>query len=334
MSSIWQSGCALAKQIKEFDIVDDVRRLYSSFSASGEGKIQNKILYKQYADNNAKQAYGYLKAIKNRENINEQIGLHGLKLPELSPKEIILIKQVHFFINEFDRKLINRHFGTNIELKDTLKSYENILSNDDKIDKYFDSVIFEDLLSAFDDSLSIKNINELESSFPNLFCSKKIKPAVHKILSDINRQKPWECSDDLVMAAMRSQLNTDEGKITKGLFSIAVLCEQINSINQLIFQAFLNDNLVCFGEDEIFDIKHDRSNTVGRGMKIFVQSNISLFIDCGDIILTTVPGSPSLIKAIVKGITIKHSKESGAFQNMALRLLDDDMNPFENLIKK
>jgi hypothetical protein len=122
--------------------------------------------------------------------------------------------------------------------------------------------------------------------------------------------------------------------IHKAVCYLVCIRGMIQNINQLIFQMFISDKLFALGDENIFELGGLNSNSVGANLTLSIQLNSmeNYLISAGSIALLTL--DRMMLKgrlASIQSIQTNFSKKAGDFQRLELRLLGENLSPFEGL---
>lgn len=323
----------LAKRIWEFDFIEDFRKLIFSLNFTDGHSFNNRSNYGYAARRQNAQVWGYLLVNLKRDEINK---LKYITVPIIESFEIEILEKAHLFIYEFNRILINRHFGSFNNVKRSLQVY-NHKENDFKfsINKYFDNKIYERLLGSFSDTLSLRNILDTNMRLVQNIKFEHVYGFIEEMDKRIINAGVFKSPTDFDELRFNNRQTDVEKELQRFLFSVLVLKKQIQLVNQLLYQAFLTTKLVSFDENNIYDIKNFNQNTIGTGLQVFIQPNSEeVFLDVGDIIFLDINyGNQIKDLAFVEGKKTNFSKETGTNEIYDLRIINDDLNPYSNLLE-
>jgi hypothetical protein len=123
--------------------------------------------------------------------------------------------------------------------------------------------------------------------------------------------------------------------ITRQLIAIICVRQSLSILNQLIYQAILNDELSILNEDNIIDIIGPVSHTAGGGFSIILQPNWqTITTSLLDLVQIKCMASRMPIDQLcrVEGINHSYSGEFGSTEEFKLRTVDENLNPFGTLL--
>jgi len=125
-------------------------------------------------------------------------------------------------------------------------------------------------------------------------------------------------------------------RTTNLLSSLTILKTIIQIIDQIFFQALLFEKLQFINKNNLISIKKDSTNSVGHGLTLITTIDKSSWvITPNDIVLIdgSILGKSKNFLGWVQGMKISLSDEIGNIQEINLWVLDDNLNPFMNLLK-
>ncbi|MHC5717889.1 MAG: hypothetical protein ACYTX0_38775, partial [Nostoc sp.] len=110
----------------------------------------------------------------------------------------------------------------------------------------------------------------------------------------------------------------------------------LRNINQLIYQAFLREQLVVFNEDNIIYIGKHQSNFVCEDVELTIQAQEET-IPClpFDIVLMKYTSGKNEVKTFANIISLRFSigiGNQGMTQGFDLRVVDESLNPYPALV--
>lgn len=329
---------SLCKELQKINLREEIRNLIIDLSRCTDKTMwteKDRSAFGSLAEQQSAQFMGYLIVDKKRDEI-EKSGL--LKVPPINDYERELLKKAHFIINYLCKKCISKIISRIPNLTNTLNpyfqfSYPNYSLN---IHDLIDIQVFKNIEDQFNDSMPVKNIYNLPSDLSIKIDSEKYLGLVIGFTNRINNCGVHDSPKDFNDLYLRYTPGSQEYNALKLLFSVLCVREILKIMNQLLYQAFLNNKLPLLDQDNIINISKQNSHSVGEGITLLNQPNgDEIFSNPGDLILLKVQLNTYKLDTLcfIDEKTLSFSKDFGDTQEFYLRVVDDDLNPFMNLLK-
>lgn len=336
--SIKKEAYLLCKEIQKLSFREEIRNLINDLNKCTDktiGTEKDRSRFGSYAKRQMAQFMGYLIVDKKRGIIENS---NMLKVPVISDNERELLKKSNFLINYICKICVSRVIEFIPNLAEILDPYIRFSypSYDIDIEEIIDIKYLQPLKVAFNENILIKNIYNTPIELSRKIDSKKYLGAVlgftKKIYDcDVN-ESPREF-DDLVF---KNIVGSNEYILSKLLFSIMCIREILLVIAQMIYQAILNEKLFVLDNNNVFNISEQNAHLIGNGITLLSQPRGNeIFCNPRDLILLKIELNNYKIDTLclIQKIVLTIKKDFGETQEFSLRVLDDDLNPFNNLLK-
>lgn len=143
---------------------------------------------------------------------------------------------------------------------------------------------------------------------------------------------PLHTPKDLSYLAHIPEANAPE-RITFRFFS-ALLClrASMDILNELIFQAILVDKLPVFNNDNVLNYESVTTHLGGTGIALLCLPD-DLDIDIGLVLIKDPTVNIPVDLCRIEAIKVENSNELGDVGYVSVRLIDEYLNPYSNLLK-
>lgn len=293
-----------------------------------------KSIRNQSAEKANIQFYGYLIANRKRKEIEKEL---NCLVPELSQKHLNLLTKLHKEFMFMDEKIFSL-LPSNLIHRRTLNPYSmygNIVTKDSS---FKSSIFSEDQLDRLKSSfrrhkgfqeigkIPIKLYSEL-----NKISDEKIESANYVFTDKLFKAGVMTHPDEM-LEAIRSAKRGNALIPVKYMFSLMCIRESIHTLNQLIYQAFLQDKLPVYNEDNLISIESS-SHLGGKGYSLKSQHEYSL--KPRDLVHVINPYDTEPIPKLcqIESATISFKNEFGSHEDLKLRVIDEDLNPFQGILE-
>ena len=144
---------------------------------------------------------------------------------------------------------------------------------------------------------------------------------------------PLHTPKDLSYLANIPEANAPE-RLTFRFFS-ALLClrASIDILNELIFQAILVDKLPVFNNNNVLDYESVTAHLGGIGIAVLCQPD-DIDMDIGLVLVKDPTLTIPVDLCRIEAIKVENSNELGDVAYVLVRLIDENLNPYGNLLKQ
>lgn len=315
----------MMNEIKNFQIIEVGEKL-DKFE-------MGKAIRNQSAEKAHIQFYGYLVANSKRKEIEKE---QNCLVPELAKEHFNLLTRLHKEFMLMDEIVINL-LPSNLNHRRTLNPYSmygNVVIKDES----FKSSIFTDdqldrLKSSFRKHKGFQEIGKIPVSVYselNKISIEKIEEANYVFTDRIYKAGVMNYPDDM-FEAIRDAKRGNSIIPVKYMFSLMCIRESLHTLNQLIYQAFLQDKLPVYNEDNLISIESS-SHLVGKGYSL--KSQLEYSPKSRDLVHVINPYDTEPIPKLcqIESASISFANEFGSHGDLKLRVIDEELNPFQGIL--
>jgi len=291
-----------------------------------------KIIRNQSARNANIQFYGYLLAHQRKDEIEKEL---DCTVPSLTEKQVSTLQDIHNEILYLNYKCIEnlpRQLKHHYAINPYFEYNGHVLKN-----KYspfiFDHEEIQKLKNTFSQHKGFKLIEKIDNSDFNELNKINTERLVGGIIAFEKsiikagvKRSPKDLED-----TFKKQLKLSAK--TPVLYMIALLCikESLKNINQLIYQSFIHNKLLSIDKNNIINYSSS-SHYIGEGF--IVETQLLPVSNPAQIVIFIEPHRNDTVFCRLEKNIYSFSKEIGQVSKLYLRKLDDDLNPFYNLVKE
>lgn len=324
-----------AKKIWELELTSQVRKLLTDLNSTSEDKsntLGDRSHLGYIARRQRAQFMGYLIVDYKRDYINEK---SGDNIPNISDKEREILKRANFILSYINKKSVENITDAIPNLTSTLSIYSNFEYPDYeyKIEELINVSDFLPLIESIKECEITKNILNSPREFACSIPSDSYLGASMEFNTRLQRKGVHEVPQDFV--DLNFDKNSPEFIARNLILSAMCLRQTLKNVATLLFQAFQIDRLPMLNENNIINIENYNSNLVGKGLTIAIQPNgVEILTDVEDLILYKFKFHQEQEEGIclVEGLSTSFSQDYGWVQKYKLRVLNDNLNPYFNLI--
>ncbi len=319
----------LCKYIKTISIRNDLQSIINDLTFGEKGQFGYHAR-KQHA-----QFMGYLIVDEKRALLEDRL---PTKLPALSPEYILLIRKGHSIIKHINSICSSIIIDNIPNLECCLDPYSLFPypGYQQNVSDVLDNQTIQPLVNAFQNSKPVKEIVNQTKKLTGGSFQKNFFEGVIEIKRRIDEAGVHKTPKNF----NESNRQLQEGSAEHSLLTLIYACISaraiLSNIDQLIFQAILFDKLTVLDSDKIINIENWTGTTIGRGMTLLTQLGPSGVL--------MEPASIALIKfeyngekvdeiGLVTSVSFRMNHQTGSDESISLRLLDNDLNPYSNLLK-
>ena len=124
--------------------------------------------------------------------------------------------------------------------------------------------------------------------------------------------------------------------IARHITALTCIKASLSVLDQLIYQAILSNKLPLLDQNNIIEVGQMSRNLVSNGLSLLYQPSEQLFrVNVYDVVLvkTEIPGLPLGQLWRVETIRSEFSQEFGSSNELTLREVDENLNPFGHLLE-
>lgn len=331
----------LSKTVLGSSLKKEVSIMMSEINKSQEMNLGEKLgkydRGKSIRNQSAKNAHihflGYLIADSKRKEIEKEF---DCLVPELSKKHITLLIKVHREFINMNEKIINL-LPNNLTHKSVLNPYnmyENIVSQDSDFESsVFTEVQLDNLQSSFRKHRAFQEIAKIPIDLYadlNLISNDKINEGHYIFTDKIYKAGVMSYPQELV-DVVKSAKRGNAILPVKYIYSLMCIKESIYILNQLIYQAFFQEKLAVYNDDNLISIKSS-SHYGGKGYTLKSQHEYDPQIK--DLVHVISPFDNGNIPVLcqVESVITNFGGEFGSDEDLELRTIDEDLNPFRGIL--
>ena len=329
MSNILVNTFKLTKEIKINPKRSLIKQVFSELHKSdltgGTIGYQGSHLYRQFL--------GYLAIYNDRERINKE---SPIKIEELPQETIDLFTYGHSYIKALNKLCLNpllELIPSSYKVLDPYWIMENQKSFSNEVDISSPSV--NSLVQSFQLSKPFKVIKNRLNYAPQLKDLKEqdIANAVYSIIERIKQFGLKNCPEDLFELGLRVNLVNPESILSAIILSLINIHSALQIIDQVLFQSFITDKIICLDESNIYSVSHMGSNRLSEIIEVVSSELVHL---PGEIIIIDLQFDNLPQKkrfCMVEQIQMKFSQDFGNEFIVGTRCVDESASGYPNLIR-
>lgn len=337
--SIKQKTFELCKYVRTLPEVEGIRKLFHDINFTNEKKKKGGEDYGSFGYLARQQKMQFLSYLILNSRYDELALKPELDLPrKLAEGDVQLFETAHFFISEVLSACLSTIEPSCIPLISSISPYfgypytfKNKFPNIDIENKHTQS-----LFDSFKKHRSISSFKECIQAVPQIRDIKSIDLAgtVEAFTQRIYKSGIFEAPKEIFQLELMTDKNSQQYKLSKSILALVSLKSSLINLTQLLFQAFLNDTLVSFDENNVFSYEGPNSNVIGNAISISLQpSGKEIFLHPFDLVFLNIPQHDSFISglATIESTQMSFSQEYGDNFTYGVRIVDDDLSMFPNL---
>lgn len=147
----------------------------------------------------------------------------------------------------------------------------------------------------------------------------------------------FKAPDDFTNIIFSQAKDSLQRTIARHIIALTCIRASLSTLDQLIYQAILNNKLPLLNENNIIEIGPVSNNLAGNGLSILYQPSAQLFIaDICDLVLVKSEHLDMPLGQLwqVEGLHHEYSQEFGHTEELILREVDENLNPFGPLLEQ
>jgi hypothetical protein len=258
-------------------------------------------------------------------------------VPNLTVEQYKLLTKLHKEFLNIDEK-ITKLLPNNLIHKSVLNPYSMyesiVIKEDDFNSSLFTDEILDKLKNAFRKHKGFQEIGKIPVgiySELNKISSEKVENIICFFTDRLYKAGATHFPDDM-LDALRNAKRDNTLVPLKYFISLMCIRESIRVLNQLIYQSFLQDKLPVYNEDNLIKIE-SASHFGGKGFSLIAQHTYN--VKPKDLVLIIDPyeEKPLPILCQAESVTINFNIEFGNYEDLKLRVIDKDLNPFYGILE-
>lgn len=188
----------------------------------------------------------------------------------------------------------------------------------------------ENVISAFSEHADVARAALLPFSFILRFPPHDIMEMVRTTEQRLQKAGVFAAPDDLEQIERKYTRDAPLRQLTRFSVALCGIRASLMSLNQMVYQAVLNDKPPIFDDRLIFGVEQIVTHRAGTGLRLKCQ--FFPFIDYRDVVLLKPIGEDQPFGgwAVIWGSQFEVSEEFGAMMDVRLRLLNSDLSPYGN----
>ena len=201
-------------------------------------------------------------------------------------------------------------------------------------------IISEEVLakmaSSFHEHPAIKAVIQSVKSSVNKMTEEKYIEAVSIFYGTLIKAGVYNAPNDIINIMLGQSKNSLQRTIARHITALTCIQASLSVLDQLVYQAILSNKLPLLDENNIIEIGQMSNNLVGNGLSVIYQPGKQLFMaDICDIVLIK---SENLYLPLgqlwqVEALHHEYSQEFGSNEELTLREVDENLNPFSHLLE-
>lgn len=193
-----------------------------------------------------------------------------------------------------------------------------------------------DFAKLFHTHPSFLKAKETLSLLPKQIPEDRYPNGVLQFIYGLENPQDKSVNDTLAKIDIGEKLDSPARMTIRHFASLACIRSSLQTLNQLLFQALLEDQLPKIHENNIIDIEINRSVYEGSKPKIIYQPDNKIdIVSPGELVFIDYSLGNEIIKGLfrVEQMGFKYSKDLGTEVEVVLRDIDENLNPFYSLLQ-
>jgi hypothetical protein len=208
--------------------------------------------------------------------------------------------------------------------------YIEVPSQSAECEPLFSSSSAEGVISAFAEHADLARAASLPFSLILRLSPRDVEKLVLTTEQRLQTAGVFAAPEDLEQIEREYPSNAPLRQLTRFSVALCAVRASLMSLNQMVYQAVLNDKPPIFDDRLIFEVRGIVTHRAGTGLRLRCQ--FFPFIDYRDVVLLKPIGEDQPIDgwAVVWGSRFEVSEEFGSMMDVRLRLLNSDLSPYGN----
>lgn len=201
-------------------------------------------------------------------------------------------------------------------------------------------VLSEEVLAkmaiSFHEHPAIKVAIQSAKSSAIKMADEKYAEAVSVFYNTLIKAGAYDAPNDIVSIMVGQSKDSPQRVIARQITALTCIRASLSILDQLIYQAILTNRLPLLDQNNVTEIGQMSNNFVGNGLSLSYQPSEQLFrVNVHDVVLVKIetPGLPLGQLWHVEAIHSEFSQEFGSLNELTLREVDENLNPFGHLLE-
>jgi hypothetical protein len=341
--SISAEAFRLCKDVLHSKSLPPARTLLNSllFTATGDqGGPNDRSFFGYMARRQECQLLGFLLVDQSRSDLATR---NVPALPDLSPKERVLIRRAQASIERLNRSCASAltSLGVPFEVVNPYSRRQYDVLKERPL-ALFSSTALNRIALAFESHSAVRCLRELEPPVQMVY-EKKFGPGwanelagqVAAITTQIYQAGAMRAPDELGRTILGLSTQSEIGRITAFICSLLSIRASIATVDQLVYQALLGDKLISIDKSNLVAIRQLTSHMAGTGLSISVQAGErTIALEPPTIVFLDVTAEHLTLNtpAQVEQFNFSSDRDWGDLIGLEVRTLNEDMHPFSPLV--
>ena len=192
------------------------------------------------------------------------------------------------------------------------------------------------MASSFSEHLAIKVAIQSAKSPAIKMTEGKYVEAVSIFYDTLIKAGAYDAPNDVISIMFSQSKDSLQRIIARHITALTCIKASLSVLDQLVYQAILSNKLPLLDQNNIIEIGRISNNLVGNGLSLLYQPGKQLFMtNICDIVLIK---SENLYLPLgqlwqVEAVHREYSQEYGSYEELTLREIDENLNPFGHLLE-
>ncbi len=192
------------------------------------------------------------------------------------------------------------------------------------------------MASSFYEHSAVKAVIQNGKSATIKMAEDKYVEAVSIFYETLIKAGVYNAPNDIIKIMFSQNENSLQRRIARHITALTCIQASLSVLDQLIYQAILSNKLPVLDKNNIIEIGQMSNNLVGNGLSLLYQPSEQLFMaDIYDIVLVKSETFDLPLGQLwqVEAVHYEYSQEFGSNEELTLREVDENLNPFGHLLK-
>jgi hypothetical protein len=264
--------------------------------------------------------------------------MQPLHIIPLKDEERILLSKAHKNIVQLNIRCIAplaTELPQCIEAIDPYRKFKYELPETPDGDILSEEVLVK-MASSFYEHPAIKAAIQSVKSSAIKMTEDKYVEAVSIFYDTIIKAGAYDAPNDIINIMFGQSKNSLQRTIARRITALTCIKASLSVLDQLVYQAILSNKLPLLDQNNIIEIGQMSNNLVSNGLSLLYQLGEQLFmVNVCDIVLVKIetPGLPLGQLWHVEAVHHEYSQEFGSSEDLTLREVDENLNPFGHLLE-
>jgi len=192
------------------------------------------------------------------------------------------------------------------------------------------------MASSFHEHPAIKTAIQSVKSSAIKMTEDKYVDAVSIFYNTLIKAGAYNAPNDIINIMFSQSKDSLQRTIVRHITALTCIKASLSVLDQLVYQAILSNKLQLLDQNNIIEIGQMSNNLVSNGLSLLYQPSEQLFmVNVSDIVLVKIetPGLPLGQLWQVEAVHSEYSEEFGSSEELTLREVDENLNPFGHLLE-